>query len=417
LSRTRRTAAVSLKFARAYAFGGPVSSTLWAVTSRHTTRNALLGAAVAGSVYRSVRTVLTARAIVPLHETQGSEVPPPKVTVVVPARNEAAVLDDCLHGIRSQTHGVQGDSTLRMVLVDDGSTDSTGDIARRHAAADPRLDVIRVDGPPLGWSGKVHAMHAGVEAAGPPEPGEWLLFVDADTVLAPDLLARLLVTAEALDADLVSAPGGPPANRSATWPVLMPAGLQMIGENAAPDGSSRKAFAIGHCILVRRSHYDKIGGWEALWCLRNEDLALATAVRDHGGTTRTIDGRGRLTTTGMDPFSQGWASFRKSFVAGTRGSVPVLLGGGLGQIALSLAAPAAVAAGVRGRRPVLTALGIAGWAAQSVAHARTAKVLHASPHLAPIAPLTGALFGGVLLDGATRVVRGAMAWKGRNTSY
>ncbi len=347
---------------------------------------------------------------------------PPTVTIVVPARNEDAVLDSCLRGIRAQTYDQRarrGENTpiLRVVVVDDGSTDRTGEIARDHAAADPRVHVVRSEGPPQGWSGKVHAMHAGVEAAGPPEAGEWLMFVDADTVLAPDLLSRLLATAEAADADLVSTPGGPPEQHSASWPVLMPAGLQMIGENADPQGNGRKAFAIGHCILMRRSHYEKIGGWAALAGRRNEDVAIATSVRDHGGTTRTVNGLSHVTTSGMDPFKQGWTSFRKSFVAGTHGSLPVLIGGGLGQIAVSLTAPAAVALGLRHRRPELVALGTVGWVAQSAAHARTARVMHANPTLAPVAPVTNALFGGVLLDGAVRVMRRATTWKGRNAGF
>ena len=352
--------------------------------------------------------------MLPLREVSSSTVLPPTVTVIVPARNEAAVLGECLRGISSL---IYGDSALRVVVVDDGSTDGTGDIARAHAEVDPRVTVVRSEGPPPGWSGKVHAMHVGVEAAGPPEPGEWLLFLDADTVVAPELLSRLLATAEAADAELVSTPGGPPPGHSATWPLLIPPGLQMIGENAAPNGKGRKAFAIGHCILVRRSHYEKIGGWSALANRRNEDVALATAVRDHGGTTRTVDGLDHITTSGMDPFSQGWASFRKSFVAGTQGSVPVLVGGGLGQIALSLVSPVAVAAGVRRRKPALVAVGRAGWVAQSAAHARTARLMRAKPHLAPLAPLANALFGGVLLDGAVRVVRGTTRWKDRETEF
>ncbi|MFR9731107.1 glycosyltransferase [Saccharopolyspora sp. MS10] len=374
---------------------------------------ALLGGAVAGACYRSVRTIRQVRSLVRLREPRPSDVPPAAVTVVVPARDEAAVLDACLRGIRSQSYGARDPAALRVVVVDDGSTDGTGDIARAHAAADPRVAVVRVEGPPPGWTGKVHAMHAGVEAAGAPEAGEWLLFVDADTALGPELLARLLTTAEEVSADLVSTPGGPPPERSAAWPLLMPPGLQMIGENASPDGRGARAFAIGHCLLLRRSHYDKIGGWSALAGLRNEDIAIATAVRDHGGVTRTVDGLDHLATTGMDPFSQGWASFRKSFVAGTRQSVPVLLGGGLGQIALSLAAPVAVLAGARSGRVPLVVLGAVGWAAQGVAHVHTARAMRTRPELAPLAPFTGALFGGVLIDGAVRVLRGTASWKGR----
>ncbi|MHA6627145.1 glycosyltransferase [Pseudonocardia sichuanensis] len=372
---------------------------------------AVLAAGVAGTVYRSVCAVDRRRRVVPIRDARPGSAFPAPVTVVVPARNEAAVLDDCLHAIRNQTYGRDG--AMRVVVVDDDSSDATGDIAHRHASADPRLSVVRTAGPPPGWTGKVHAMHAGVEAAGAPQPGEWLLFVDADTVLGPEALERLLATALAVDADLVSTPGGPPPGHSLSWPLLVPAAMQMLGENADPDGAGSKAFAIGHCILVRRERYAKMGGWEALAGRRNEDIALATAVRDCGGTTRTVDGLDHVTTTGMDPFGQGWASFRKSFIAGTRGSVPVLLGGGLGQIALSLAAPAAVVTGALSRRRWLTAVGATGWVAQSVAHQQNADLMRSAPWLAPLAPLTGALFGGVLVDGAFRALRGTGSWKGR----
>jgi GT2 family glycosyltransferase len=376
----------------------------------------VLGAVAVGVLVRSARTIRQTRAIAPLREPRSGEVAPPKVTVVVPARDEAAVLADCLNSIVSQTHGAQHESLLRVVVVDDGSTDATGEIAREFARRDPRVVPVRVDSPPPGWGGKVHAMHVGVEAAGPPEAGEWLLFLDADTVAAPDLLSRLLATADAIEADLVSTPGGPPAGRSATWPLLMPPGLQLIGENASPDGRGRKAFAIGHCILVRRSHYEKVGGWAAFAAIRNEDVAIATAVRDHGGTTRTVDGLDHLRTSGMDPFEQGWASFRKSFVAGTKGSAPTLAAIGLGQIAMSLAAPLSVLVG-RGRRPVLTALGLAGCAAQSAAHAGTAKFMRSNPELAPLAPISGTLFGVLLLDGAVRAHQGRDQWKGRRSRF
>jgi glycosyl transferase family 2 len=374
--------------------------------------NTLLGASVAGAIYRSVRAVQRRRRVVEMVAVPRRSTVPAPVTVVVPARNEAAVLDSCLRGIREQTYGRVG-GELRIVVVDDDSTDGTGEIAHRHAGEDPRLSVVRVDGPPPGWTGKVHAMHAGVGAAGAPRPGEWLLFVDADTVLGAEALERLLATAISVDADLVSTPGGPPPRPSLSWPLLVPPALQMIGENADPDGAGRKAFAIGHCILLRREQYEKMGGWEALSARRNEDIALATAVRDCGGTTRTVAGLDHVTTSGMDPFGQGWASFRKSFVAATKGSVPVLLGGGLGQVALSLAAPAAVVTGCVSRRRWLAALGSAGWVAQGVAHHQNADLMRSRPWLAPLAPLTGALFGGVLIDGSIRVLRGTAGWKGR----
>jgi hypothetical protein len=349
-----------------------------------------------------VRRVL---ALSPVADPDGTDVP---VVAVVPARDEEAVIDACVRGLRAQTH-----ANLRIVVVDDASADATGEIARRHAAEDARVSVVRTSGPPPGWKGKVHAMHAGVVAAGDFPGSAWLLFVDADVVLGPQALGRLLTTARDARADLVSSPAGPPAGRSLTWPVLVPPSIQMIGENADPQGRGRKAFAIGHCILVHAGAYEVVGGWAALRNLRNEDIALATAVRDRGGVTRLVDGLAHVTTSGMDPWTQGWTSFRKSFVAGTRGSVPVLLGGGLGQIALSLAPPAAA---LLGRRHVRLA-GLAGWALQAIAHRRAARLMRAGSWGAPLAPVASALFGGVLIDGAVRVVRRTSGWKGRTDRF
>ena len=153
----------------------------------------MLGAAAAGVLVRSARTIKQTRAIVDLREPRPATLAPPKVTVVVPARNESAVLGDCLRSIIAQTHGEHAEELLRVVAVDDGSTDGTGRVAQQIAAADARVKTVRIDGPPPGWGGKVHAMHIGVEASGPPEAGEWLLFLDADPIAEPELISRLLV--------------------------------------------------------------------------------------------------------------------------------------------------------------------------------------------------------------------------------
>ncbi len=347
----------------------------------------------------------------PISEPVHSEnlVPPPPVTVVVPARNEVPVLDSCLRGLREQDH-----EPMRIVVVDDDSTDATAELAQRHARNDPRITVVSTAGPPPGWAGKTHAMHVGVQAAGAGQPGEWLVFIDADTEPAPPLVTRLLATAAELDADLVSTPGGPPAGASLVWWLLMPPGTQLICENAAPDGRrGRKAFAIGHCILVRRTYFDKIGGWGALADLGNEDIALATAVRDAGGRTRTVRSLDTLTSHGMDPFDRGWSSFRKSFSVGTQGSVPLLVAAGVAHLAFGLTPPAALLTGWRGRRRWLIAAGVVAWGAQGVAHARAAEAMGATARSAPTAPLAWTLVGGLFLDAARSVRRGAMHWKDR----
>ena len=381
----------------------------------------LLAAASLATVWRSARTLDRVRRITPLVATDDPELRPVgPVTVVVPARNEAPRIDACVAALRAQTA-----PDLRIVVVDDGSTDGTGDIAARHADADPRVTAVRGTGPPPGWTGKVAAMQAGLDAdraaraaAGAPAP-DWLLFVDADTVLGPALVDRLRATAERHGAALVSAPGTAPDGAAAAWPLLMPTGIVFIGEHADPQGSARRAFAIGQCLLVRRDRFEAVGGWAALRDRRTEDIVLATRIRDAGGRTRLVDAGGLVTTSGLDPFRAGWFSFRKTLVAATGRSVPVLAAGGLAQVGLSLSGPAAALCGLRGHRtgatrPLLAGAGLLAWGLAALAHHRTARLMRARPGIPPLAPLTGALFGVILIDGARVVLRGTAGWKGRD---
>ncbi|MFP5069971.1 glycosyltransferase family 2 protein [Pseudonocardia nantongensis] len=383
---------------------------------------------VAGSLataYRGARTVERVLRITPLTPAGDGGGDAGPVTIVVPARDEAPRIGVCLDALRAQTV-----PDVRIVVVDDGSADGTGEVAVRHADRDPRVRVVRGEGPPPGWSGKVAAMQTGLDAeraARSPgsRPPEWLLFVDADTVLAPELLGRLRATAVRHGADLVSAAGTPPPCGSAAWPLLMPTGIVFIGEHADPRERSRRAFAIGQCLLVRRDRFDAVGGWAALRDRRTEDVLLATRVRDDGGRTRLVDAGGLVTTSGLDPFSAGWASFRKTLVAATGRSVLVLAGGGLTHAAMSLSGPAAVACGLRDRHRsrtrggraragALVVAGLLGWGGAAAAHHRSARLMRTRTALAPLAPLVWALFGAVLIDGARVVLRGAAGWKGRD---
>lgn len=366
-------------------------------------------AVAVGSVLRAARCIEQARAMPRLSVPRASpRVSRQPVTVVVPARDEEAVLDGCLAGLRGQTH-----APLSIVLVDDGSTDATGAIARRHADADGRVAVVSIDGPPPGWLGKVHAMHTGVQAAGPAEPGGWLLFVDADTVAAPDLVARLLATAADHDLDLVSIPGGPPSDAGLVWSLLMPPGAHLISENAGPTGRARRALAIGHCILVRRGRFDEVGGWAALAARGNEDIALATAVRDAGGGTGFARPGASLVTRGIDPFPTGWASFRKSFTIGVGRNVPLLAAAGVAHAAFGLTPPAAVVAGLRRRSPLLVSAGAVAWAAQAAGHVQATRVTGGPAASAALAPACWVLVGGLFLDAARRARSGVLRWKGR----
>ena len=119
----------------------------------------------------------------------------PSVTVVVPARNEASVLSQCLASLLAQDYG----GPLKIVLVDDCSVDGTGDVAR--AFQDSRLLVVDGQARPSGWSGKLWAVSQGLQHA---ENSAYVFLTDADIQHEPAHLATLVIKAERDRLDLVS---------------------------------------------------------------------------------------------------------------------------------------------------------------------------------------------------------------------
>ena len=116
-------------------------------------------------------------------------------SVVVAARDEDTRLEETVRHLLAQR-----DVAVDVIVVDDRSMDRTGDILRRLASADARVQARRVESLPDGWLGKCHACHVGAGAA----TGEWILFTDADCWLKPDVIARALRVADREEADHIT---------------------------------------------------------------------------------------------------------------------------------------------------------------------------------------------------------------------
>lgn len=309
------------------------------------------------------------------------------VLAVVPARNEEAALPALLSGL-------VGQPGVRVVVVDDASGDATAAVARSCGA-----EVISSSGPADGWAGKTHAMHLGVEAA---RDEEWLLFVDADVTVAPDLVGRLVASAGELGADLVSSSG---RGTGPAWWFLLPAFNTLVFEGSPPDGRGATALAVGHCILVRRAVFEAAGGWPALASTHADDVGLATLIRDSGGVVRFLDATALLTTSGLDSFGDTWRSLRKSIQPSMREMF-----GPWGRVLLVVAGLLHLAYGLipvlRWRSP----WSWLAWFAQAVSHREFVRRVGAPQVSAVLAPLSWATIGVFLLDCA---LRPGASWKGR----
>ncbi|HUY69395.1 MAG TPA: glycosyltransferase [Alphaproteobacteria bacterium] len=209
----------------------------------------------------------------------------PSVDIIVPARDEAASLPRSLPSLLEQDYK----GAWRIILVDDHSSDGTGDVARKLAAAagqSERLTVIAAPDLKEGWSGKVAAMDSGVAQS----RADFILFADADIRHAPRSLTGLVAGAEARKLDL--------ASRMVTLhcaslaeKFLIPAFVfffaMLYPFARANDPDSGVAAAAGGAMLVRRTALDNIGGLARIKSKLIDDCALARVIKDSGGGRET----------------------------------------------------------------------------------------------------------------------------------
>jgi hopene-associated glycosyltransferase HpnB len=208
-----------------------------------------------------------------------------RVIAIVPARDEAEVIRASVSSLLQQDFP----GRLEIVLVDDESTDGTGDIARARAAelgAPERLTVLRSDGPADGWTGKIAAMHRGFTyVRSLPEQPDFVLFCDADIAFEPHVLARLVAGAAArgsvLSSLMVKLRCESPAER---WfiPAFVFFFQKLYPFRAVNDPRSRIAGAAGGVMLVRPESLAAAGGLPAIRDSLIDDCALGALMKKQG---------------------------------------------------------------------------------------------------------------------------------------
>lgn len=243
----------------------------------------------------------------------------PSVSVVVPARDEAHNIGRCLASLAASDY-----PDFEIVVVDDRSTDGTGDLAR--AVSRNRARGIRVlEGEALaeGWLGKPWACIQGARAA----DGEVLLFTDADTVHRPDLLRRAILGMVQERADLLTLMGR--QLMESFWERLLQPHV-FLGmlfrfpdfERIAGNDRWRDAIANGQYILMPTSSYWAVGGHEAVRDEVVEDLALAQQVKRAGMRLRIRGAEEGLATRMYRSLGEIVAGWSKNLMLGGQQTFP-----------------------------------------------------------------------------------------------
>lgn len=221
---------------------------------------------------------------------EGDLLPPAPglLSIVIPAHNEARVIEESVRTLRRQTR-----RNFEVTYVLDRCTDRTRELVIAAATGDERIGFIENDSCPPDWAGKCNACRVGAEHA----RGEWILFTDADCRFAPEALDAMLAIAQARGAALTSAVGRL-TFRHRFERLLQPTAALVLFRIFPLDKANRTnnpwPFANGQFLLFRRDHYFAIGGHALVKDALLEDLFFAWRIVRQKGRVVVVDASSRM---------------------------------------------------------------------------------------------------------------------------
>ncbi|MET9908065.1 glycosyltransferase [Streptomyces sp. NPDC006476] len=338
----------------------------------------------------------------------------PSVCVVVPARDEAAVLPSSLPSLLAQDYPGRAE----VFLVDDGSSDGTGELARELAREHGGLP-LSVDSPgepPAGWTGKLWAVRHGIGLARARGP-EYLLLTDADIAHGPDSLRELVAAARAGGFDMVSQMAR--LRVESPWErLVVPAFVYFFAQlypfRRIGRKGARTAAAAGGCVLLRAETAERARVPDVIRHAVIDDVALARAVKGGGGhiwlgLAEKVDS--------VRPYPRLhdlWRMVSRSAYAQLRHNPLLLLGTVLGLLLVYLVPPLSLIAGLVTGDATAAVVGGLAWLVMTGTYLPMLRYYDQPSWLAPLLPFTAFLYLLMTVDSAVQHYRGrGAAWKGR----
>jgi hypothetical protein len=208
----------------------------------------------------------------------------PAISLIAPARNEERNIEAAMRSLLAIDY-----PQLQITIINDRSTDRSGEILARLAAEDARLNVVEVAALPPGWLGKNHAMHLGAARSS----GQWLLFTDADVLFEPTTLRRAIGYVQQHRLDHLAAY---PDMRMPHWLLnaFVVAFALVFALFVRPwqvrNPKSRAYIGIGAFNFVKASAYRAVGGHEPIRMRPDDDLKLGHLLKKNGYSSDVVNG-------------------------------------------------------------------------------------------------------------------------------
>jgi hopene-associated glycosyltransferase HpnB len=339
-----------------------------------------------------------------------AEAPEPFIVAIIPARDEADVIPAAVPSLLQQSW-----LRLHLIVVDDGSTDGTARAARETASAigaADRLTVIQGRALPPGWSGKLWALHQGIEAAREFSP-DFFLLADADVVHAPGNLRALASLAETGNYDMASLMVKLHCSSLAER-ALIPAFvfffLMLYPPAWIADPRRKTAGAAGGCILIRPQALWRAGGMEAIRGEIIDDCALARRVKLSGGHLWLGLACQSASIRPYTSFGNIGRMISRAAFNQLRHSTPLLVVALLGLAVTYVAPPMLLLA----RQVVPAALAICAWLLMALSYLSMVRFYRLNPLWSFALPAIALFYMGCTLHSAFKFWSGRGGeWKGR----
>ncbi|HTS35466.1 MAG TPA: glycosyltransferase [Candidatus Solibacter sp.] len=336
------------------------------------------------------------------------------VVAVVPARNEAESIGAVVTSLLNQLV-LNQPVALRVILVDDESTDGTANVARSAAEKAGKADALTVipsEPLPAGWTGKLWAMHQGINYARAMHPA-WLLLADADVQHGEETVANLAEIALNGDYDLVSLMVKLHC-KSLAEKLLIPAFVYFFFMLYPPawirDTRRATAGAAGGCMLVKTETLERAGGLESIRGAVIDDCSLARLLKRHGGRLWIGLTDRSQSLRRYETFAEIERMVSRTAFNQLKHSSLLLLGTIAGMVITYLAPPLLLLTGHK----LTIFMGAAAWAAMTITYSNMVRYYRLNPAWALTLPLAALFYLGATVHSAFKYWNGTGGqWKGR----